>query len=309
MKRLLILGAFALASVGMSESTVGIAYGTDMAVLTNHQTVAVYDYWVAGTQSGLLFGKFYFVDTGNGPGSYAVFVGSRLKSFKCYSDPFFGKVADFWVEGRYGQDPANGGRSALAHVRVTDSDFAGSPATFAYFAIDVSLPNAPNNSIFSRIGVTFNASHILCADNVGGQAGGQGVSDKGLAYSPPKGVVGITNRVEAAAALYKVAYNGLLQFAYQDAHLGFVGNRLHSFLCSNTGVFGEQAEFWMEGRAGDSIKTAGTNRVARVVITESNSPLAYDLLYIAVYHPANLNKPIYERLVFILAGKNTILCK
>lgn len=309
MKKLLIFGALALSSVVLAESNVGTAYGQDVTLLTNHKTVAKYDYWVAGTESGLLFGKFLFFDSGNGPGSSATFRGARLHSFKCYSDPFYGRVADFTMEGYFDQDLAFHGRLALARVVVSDSDFGGFPGTVGYFAIYVSLPNAPGKPIFSRMAATTNKSHILCKESPGPLAGGQGFSDKGLAYTERGSVNGVTNRLEPAAALYNVAYNYLYQFIYQDAHLGMVGKRVRSFQCTNSGPFGETAEFWLDVLAGDSYKTAGTNRVARVIVTESNSPFAWDLMYVALYHPGNLSVPIYERLVFITSGQNKILCK
>lgn len=302
MKKILLtlFGAAIIGSAAVAETNVGIAYGRDKAQTTS-QTISFYDFWVAGTESGELLQQFVYGDTGNGPGGQTRFIATRMLKFTGYNDPFFGKVADVWLEGLY--DYTTSQRVAIAHFHVTDSDYVG--PTFGYFTMDIFLQGHPNSPVFSRVGWTGNNSHVLIPASAGGLAGSQD-GTQGLAYGAAKMQ---TNRQEPAAVAYHVAYNYLYKFLYQDPNIGFIGTRVRSFRCTNSGLFGKQAEFWLDGLAGDDPKNAHTTRVARVIVTHSADQYGVDLMYIAVYHPSNLNKPLYERLCVLRASANNILCK
>jgi hypothetical protein len=291
-----------------SETDTGIAYGMDPGIFTTQASFSLIDLWVAGSPEGVFLDHFLFTDRKFGKGP-VVFTATRGLSFKCYTEPFFGTVADIWLEGLFGNSVGGGGRPVIAHYRMTDP--AGRSRQYNYYTIDIYLPDNLTTPIFSRIGVGRDLTSVLCHDP-GAVAGGQGVSSVGLAYSPKyRG----ETLYEVMSAEYRVYSNGILKFLFSasnggiDDILGVVGSRLRSFECTNNGFFGKQAEFWMDAYVGSTLKTAYTPVVARVIVTASLFPHGVEFMYIALYDRRDLTSPIYERLWIGGSGQNHILCK
>lgn len=303
MRKLIVLAAMAACLASQAYNTNGIAYGRDGAQNFPATSTADYKFWVGCVDGILEFREFLYLSKA-GPGSEAAFTGTRLHSFTAYTDPFFGKVADFVVEGLYGSNIGYG-RLAVARFRVTDSDFPGK--TFGFYAIDIYLPGNLNTAVFSRTGITGNRSHVLIA--LGGVVNdADAFSEHGMAWGE---VLGTTHRGENAAAKFNVADNYLFQFLFGSKNAFFRGDRVRSFRCTNNGLFGKQADFWLDGRLGTTQADTGRTAIAHVILTKTAFVYGsrIDLLYIAVYHPLNLTTPMYERVVFITQGQRDILCK
>lgn len=287
------------AATAQPSATNGIAYGRDASVLTNRQSKSGFIYWVGCVDGNLEFQFFDYGDTSVG-GEQVFFAGLRLVDFTAYRAPFFGKVADFWVEGLFGETLGSG-RTAVAHFRVTESEYPG--ATVGYFTIDIFLPNSVT-PFFSRIGATKNSSEIILDPDAGFASGSGLVSDKGMAYGAFKTT---TNRSEPVTVEFHVAYNYLQLFKYSNSPATtFVGDRVLSFQCQNDGLFGKQAEFWLAGRRGTPV---GTSTTAHVIVTDSALSNGVSLMYIALYHGTNLSTPVHERVCFVPSGRINILCK
>lgn len=253
-----------------------------------------------------LLQRFEFFDTGNGPHTATSFLGLRLASFTGYIDPFFNKVVDIWVEGLW-DNGSNSGRTALMHFITNESDRPG--LTFSFVAVAVYLPGG-SAPVFTRFSIPFNRSHILLGDDAGPAPGGSAWSTQGLAYGQFNGSTNVEiNFVgEPVSALYRVASNYLSEFLYANPRIAFRGSRVLSFHCTNSGPFGKNAEFWLDGYRGESLKNAFTPAVAHVFVTDSVAPWT-QYAYVAIFHPSNLSTPIHERFIFLTTGRNHILCR
>lgn len=302
LRSLLALCAFCTAVAGFSYVTNGLVYGEDTSLFNNRGTTAGYVLWLGCVDDHPEFLGFRYgeaiVNAIN-----TTFEGSRLVSFVGYRDPFFGKVADVWVEGYY-----NGflysGRATVAHFRVTQSEWPGT--TFSYFTMDIYLPGHLDRPVQSTYGIGNNKINILIGQDAGLAPGAGVPSNKGVAYG---GLKADTNRNENASSEYWVANNGLLGFAYLAPNVYFRGDRVRSFQCTDHGFFGKQAEFWLDGRLGQSKGTVGRSVIARVIVTQTASVLSADFMYIAFYLPGHPDAPIYERFLISAPGSNHILCK
>ncbi len=295
---------FALsAGLAFAETNVGIVYGSDGDIIfTDHQTLEELDLFVAATESGLFFDHFRFYDHNNFVRTY--FTGSRLISFKGYILPFFGKVADIWLEGYFGNQP-NGGRPTIAHFRITDP--VGFGVQYSFLTMDIYLPGDLKSPIFSRVAVGYDYTHVLIADDAGPPETSPGFSSNGMAYS--KLYLGTTNRREPAAAVYRVASNGLIDFSYGAPNTAIQSVRLRSFKCTNASIVGKEAEIWFDARFGPNGDNMWTPRIVRLIVTQSASSTGLEFMYIEVYDPGNLLTPVYQRLIFGKSGQNHILCK
>lgn len=310
MKRIFAFATLAAAfCTALAETNVGIAYARDTAGPSDHLTTAAFNFWVAGTENGLQFGHFSFIDSGNGPGSFATFKGHKLLSFKGYTHPYFNKVVDFWVEGFFDQDSATGshGRLTRLHMVINESDRAGK--TFNFALVEVYLPGG-TTPIFTRFTIPFNRINIILADDAGLANGASLPGTRGFIYGAINGFT--DNESNFIAENYKMVYqladNYLFSFDYVNPRAAFHGTRIRSFSCTNTGLFGKNADVWLDGKVGDKLSTANTNAVAHVILTDSAGPwLQYG--YIAIYHPSNLTTPLHRRVLFVSAGHNNILCK
>jgi len=282
-----------MAATGFCETSVGVAYSGDDAILTTQGDNIGLAYWAAGTSNGLLLQYAVVARSG------AVFVADRILSFTAYRDPFFGKVADMWFQGRYG--PGSGGQTVNVHLVLTESGYPGTD--WGYGAVEFYLPVNSKTPFFARVGITANDSHILVSDSAGPRAADV-VSNKGMAYG---GSYLITNRGEAGSFFYNVASNYLFSLDWVGG-VSFHGDRVRSFQCDTNGFWGRQAEIWVEGRMAWVNDSGGRATVARVVLTETAGTNTFDLAYIAIYLPSNLTNPIFER--FALSGtQNHIICK
>ncbi len=304
MKNIIVITAAILTAISYAETDQGVVYGTDYSAIIGKSDIVGVDLWVAGTESGVLFDRFNYVDKGPTLAIVATITGTRGISFKGYVEPFFGKVADIWFEGLFGNYPGTG-KPAIVHFRTTDPP--GSSMVKSYMTIDVYQPGNLSTPYYSRFLIGNNILNVLIPINAGGMAGAEIPSSTGWAYSLP--YKGYTNRYEPVQAYYKVYSNGILDFEYSSSAIGFMSKRLRSFKCTNSGFFGKQAEFWLDGYSGPAATCAFTPQVARVIVTQSSGPLHYDFMYIAFYDPYNLTTPVYERFINGDAGQNHILCK
>jgi len=296
----LILGATLSA---FAETNEGVAFVDDAIATTNRGDVVSYSGWVAGTETGPLLHTFQMFFPVNGPPPYSYFAATKINSFVAYRDPFFGKVVDFWLEGLMGSTTFFQGQMVKAHFRLTESEFPGKP--FGYMTVDLFLPNS-STPIFSRIGFTDNLSTNLLVPDDAGVKATDVVSGKGMAYGSIKMS---TNRSDTAYAGYRVANNFLWSFSFSGYGVFFHGTGLRSFACDTNGLFGKQAEFWLDGLYDYVSSGNGTPTVAHVIVTDSAFPGGLELFYIAIYLRGYLSTPIYERLGFLIGGSNSILCK
>ncbi len=293
--------AFAGISAAQAASNLGLAYGVDANMETNKHVTAGVDLWVAGTASGIFLDHFVYGEVG---GQYLTFTAARGISFSCYQWPFFGLTAEIWMDGTFGPT-TTGGPPVVARYRYSDP--AGSSLQFSYFTMDIYDWRDLTHPIYSRFGIANDKTHILCSGDPGPISGGNGVSSMGLAYANL--FVGISNRNAKGYANYRVYSNGIIDFTYSSEAFVFMATRLRSFQCTNTGLVGKQADFWMDGYSGVAAACARTPAVAHVVVTQSSGDPGIDLVFIAVFDPHNLTTPVYTRLLFGNGGQNHILCK
>ncbi len=295
----ILVACFAFAQIAWSDTNVGLVYGSDTSMRTDHGTSAVVQVWIAGTEAGPLLDHFQYIDDTTKQPSWQ-FVASRARSFKGYIEPFFGKVADFWLDGLQESYPGQSGRPMVAHVVMTDPS-AGTEQQIGFFLIEIFDARNLNTPTERVLANTNDRTHVLISDDAGGMLGAT-VSDTGLAYS--NDFFGYTTRYEMTGAEYNVSSNGLANFVYESKGIVFRSARLKSFHCTNTGFVGKEADFWLRGYLGAKNLTLAN---AHVIVTQSNA--GFEFLYIALYDPVHPGAPTYERLVIRSTGGNHILCK
>jgi hypothetical protein len=117
---MIVLSSFAALGICTAETDTGIVYGSDDNMPTELGRDAEIAVWLANGPSGPLLTLCNYYDP-SVPGNlvYNLFAGSRLVSFKGYIEPFFGKVADFWVEGYFGPEKQGPGRPTLGSIDGT----------------------------------------------------------------------------------------------------------------------------------------------------------------------------------------------
>ncbi len=306
LRKILAVVCIALASVVSAETHVGIAYRPGSEGVRTNRGFMLLSFWVAGTDAGPLLGNFsYTSQPADDLVATTLFVATRIRSFTGYHMPIFGKVVDIWLEGLHGAYNMPG-RPVVAHFRMSDP--GENSGEFAFFTMDIYLPGDLSKSVLSEYGVAFPSTRVLIADDAGLQAGGQWGSNTGLAYTNGTYVVSVSHS-EIAATQYRVFSNGILDFLYEDKHIGFIGKRLKSFQCANKTFFGRAAEFWMDGCIGPNTKTAHTPVVARVFVTDSSEVPGLEFLLISIFDPIDLTKPVYQQFGVRTKGDNRILCK
>ncbi len=290
--------------VASAETDIGVVYGEDDSIQTDHATDAFIALWVAGTASGPMFGHFIYAD-GTLLHGFSQFVGTRELSFKGYIVPIFGKVADIWLEGYFGPHKANSGRPTIGHFRISHSE------SLPRSIVTVDLYDANNLAapFLTRVAVANNKTAVLISDDAGGPKGASS-SNTGLAYCKEFDVT--TMQGEGVCSNYRVYSNGFVDYQFFGYPFYFRGSRLRSFQCSNDGFLGKYAEFWVDGYAGSTDfagSKAYTPGVAHVLVTQASSGSGFEYFYIAVFDPHDLTKPVYQRFGVGRAGQNRILCK
>lgn len=315
------MAALGLVAAASADCPSGVVSARKVSALSNRLTVGAFQLYVAGTKNGAWLSYFQFADNG-ADGTF--FQGDRVLAFNCGSDDAVGTYVDMWVEGRLtsGKNPI--GTTRVMHLIMTDS--AADPgSSVEYAAVQIYHPQNPNQPLFERFYITLNGGiDILCDCQPGqkGAAGGRWSTD-GLAYNLISGFYP-TNRLSAAGLAYWVSGNAngnaySVGVAYLEIIGGFIngfnGTQIRSFHCTDHGLFGREAEFWADVYYGNTttnhiLGVPGTPRVARIIVTDSalsDLNLGLEFAYVALYHPQNLSKPIYERVLFMV-NENEVLC-
>ncbi len=307
MKRIVLLLVAACCSAAhcFGETKVGLAYGIDDSLLTDHQTFANANLWVAGTAAGPLFGHFSYTDDTGGAPTWQ-FIAQSARSFTGYIDPLFGRVADVWLDGFTNNTFGNPfGSPTVAHVRISDPS-SGIGQMRGLFLIELFDPHNLTAPFRTVLAITEDQVTILLKDDAGAQTGAK-ISQNGFAYSTY--FQGGTDRGEKSIGNFRVYSNGIVDFHINDGPAGFRGTRLKSFNCTNTAFVGKVAEFWLDGYCGPTEDNAHTPKTAHIVVTDPGNFVGISFVYLALYDPGHLDHPTFERLAFVRAGFIHVMCK
>lgn len=307
MRKLVVMltGAAALAAAyAQGDCHGGVLTMNKTVLFSNRGPGGFFGAHIYGTENGAWLQSFQYSDPDAG-----IFLGDRVLSFVCGEDPTVGTYADVWIEGRLN------GTTRVMHLIATDWD--KQPSSFVEYAlVKIYRPGTPSTPIFERFYVTGTIGvSILCDCQPGqGEQFGNGWSTTGLASNNVSSAY-TTNRLTLASIVFWVAGTGAGangQVFYNEPNpypVVFKGNRIRSFHCTSDGVFGRTAEFWVDGYQSTSvIDPSGTARVARFIVTDSASDGSLEYAYVGIFHPANLSKPIYERVLFMSGNGTNILC-
>jgi hypothetical protein len=315
--KLLLAVAFAIQLSAMSiADSKAVAYGELLPVATNRGTTAVLSLWIGDCPTGPILGFLEYTDVSiNLAGIY--FHGTRLRSFTCRNDSFLGKVGDAWVDGYVYTIPSGSYVPRVLHLVFNDSapnTYVITPYTYAQ--VDIYHPNNLANSLHSRFLIDLNSTlRILCTPVDPPLA--KTDSKHGLIFTTGKGVSGMNDlsgdtnfRIwmssNATLELHKLEY-----FATNPkGTLYFDGARPLSFQCGNDGFLGKVADIWVEGKVATNGTVIGTPVIAHVIVTDTEDSKGIDFLYVALYKPQNLSRPISQIVSYLnpTIGTLDILC-
>lgn len=148
---------------GLAFSDTGIAYRREgsPAGTTNAGSIALLYFWISGTSNSMYLQKFVYYEAL--PGTARILSGDRPTLFQCTNHSFFGRAAEFWIDGRLSTG-FGAGTATKARVIVTESAalFGLEIAYIAFY-----MPSAPTTPYYERI-IFFplgtGQTHILCPD-------------------------------------------------------------------------------------------------------------------------------------------------